>query len=335
MHSGEAFFLAIFGLASLPLGFALGWLTRLQSAGRADRSSFETSTRTGRPSIDSDVLLKHASAAFRSFCDVTDGLHRDVDMHGARLAAATTSLNQDRDVECVVARIVEANAWLQDQLVTAQKTIRQQAVELERRMVEANSDGLTNIANRRAFDMELQRHLARWQRHGSVFTLIMLDIDHFKNVNDRYGHLAGDAVLRATAELIKDNIREVDFVARFGGEEFAIILCEADHHSALLIADRIRKTISTAEVPWEGNALSVTVSVGVAALSRFDDVETLIKRADEAMYIAKREGRNRTALASHTPQPNELKRQTDAADRQPVTSPAEKESEHQLVVSEL
>jgi diguanylate cyclase len=306
MHSGEALVLALFGLASLPLGFVLGWLARLQGASRSECAA-DGAEKVTPATVDTQVILQHAETAFRSFCDVTDGLHHDVGLHGEKLAAATTSLHKEsKDVERVVSRIVEANAWLQDQLVTAQKTIREQALELERRMTEANSDCLTGIANRRAFDMELQRQLARWQRYGSMFTLVLIDIDHFKSVNDQYGHLGGDAVLRATAELLTSNLREVDFAARFGGEEFAVLLCETDHHTALVVADRLRKTIAAAQIPWEGQQLSITVSVGVAALSRFDDVEAVIKRADEALYVAKREGRNRTALASYTPKPGEL-----------------------------
>jgi diguanylate cyclase len=303
----QALSVAFFCGASLPVGFVLGWLASYQLSRRqAEREAPAKGSKDERPPADG--FYQHADAAFRSFTAVTDNLSHDVGVHGERIAAATSSL-ADQTPEHIggaVARIIEANGWLQNQLVIARSTIRKQSIELERRMVEANSDALTTIANRRAFDLELKCQLGRWQRYGTVFTLMLFDLDHFKRVNDRQGHLAGDAVLRATAEIIKTNLRDVDFVARFGGEEFAVILAETDHQSALAVADRIRKAIADAEIPWESEKLKVTVSVGVAALSRLDDEVALLKRADEALYISKNSGRNRTALASHIPSPEEL-----------------------------
>ncbi len=304
----QALSVAFFCGASLPVGFVLGWLARTQWMRRsAERESLRDGQLTDSDP-PSEHFFQYAEAAFRSFTAVTDDLRHDVGLHGERIAEATTSLAEQspEHISGTVSRIVEANAWLQNQLVIAQSTIRKQSVELERRMVEANSDALTAIANRRAFDLELQCQLARWQRYGSVFTLMLFDLDHFKAVNDRHGHLAGDAVLRATAEIIKNNLRDVDFVARFGGEEVAVLLVETDHQNALVVADRIRKAIADTEIPWESAKLKVTVSVGVAALSRLDDDVALLKRADEALYISKNSGRNRTALASHIPSPEEL-----------------------------
>lgn len=309
MNSVPALSVALFCGASLPIGFVLGWLA---CAHGARRSPAQNPSHDGepahRPLVPTEALLQHAEAAFRSFSAVTDELHHDVGLHGERIAAATNSLTDrsPQDMEGAVSRIVQANSWLQTQLVSAQSTIREQAIELEQRMLEANSDGLTGIANRRAFDLELRRQLARWQRYGSAFTLMLFDIDHFKAINDRHGHMAGDAVLRATAEVIKNNLREGDFAARFGGEEFAVILVETDHQSALAVADRIRKAIAAAQIPWESQKLSICVSVGLTDLSRFDDALTLVKRADEALYISKHSGRNRTTLASHIPRPEEV-----------------------------
>jgi diguanylate cyclase len=177
---------------------------------------------------------------------------------------------------------------------------------LEPHILEAHSDGLTGIGNRRAVDLELSRHLAIWQRYGTQFSVILFDIDRFKNVNDEHGHAAGDAVLRAMARVIRDNLRDVDFAARYGGEEFAVILPDTDHHGALTAGDRIRKAVAAVQVPWHDKQLSITVSVGIAGLSLRDDAAALMRRADEALYISKRAGRNRTTLASHTPQADEI-----------------------------
>jgi diguanylate cyclase (GGDEF)-like protein len=311
MFAADTLYVALFCLAFLPLGFLIGCLVATQFAQRSESARIPNDRELkSEPSAGgADLLmLQHAETAFRSFCAVTDDLHRDVGRHKEQIAAAGTSLAglPPKDVERAAARIIEANAWLQDQLLTAQSTIKHQQAELEHHILEANSDGLTGIANRRAFDLELGRHLATWQRYGTTFSVILFDIDRFKDVNDQHGHPAGDAVLRATARLIRDSLREVDFVARYGGEEFAAILPDTDHHGALIAGDRIRKAISAAQIPWDDKQLSITVSVGIAGLSLRDDAASLMRRADEALYISKRAGRNRTSLASHTPQADEL-----------------------------
>jgi diguanylate cyclase (GGDEF)-like protein len=311
MLAVETLYVALFALAFLPIGFLIGCLVAMQFVQRSDRD---------RPSADPEkkaepsasgaelLMMQHAESAFRSFCAVTDDLHRDVGRHREQLAAAGTSLTgrPPGDVERAVGRIIEANAWLQDQLLTAQATIKHQQAELEQHILEAHSDGLTGIGNRRAFDLELARRLALWQRYGTQFSVLLFDIDRFKDVNDQHGHPAGDAVLRATAKLIRDSLREVDFAARYGGEEFAVILPDTDHHGALMAGDRVRKAIADARIPWDDKQLSITVSVGIAGLSLRDDAAALMRRADEALYISKRAGRNRTTLASHTPQADEM-----------------------------
>jgi diguanylate cyclase len=293
------------------LGFLIGCLVATQFVQRRDqdRPTADQENKTEPSASGAELLvMQHAETAFRSFCAVTDDLHRDVGRHKEQLAAAGTSLAgmPPGDVERAVARIIEANAWLQDQLLTAQATIKHQQAELEQHILEAHSDGLTGIGNRRAFDLELERHLALWQRYGTKFSVLLIDIDRFKNVNDQHGHLAGDAVLRATARLIRENLREVDFAARYGGEEFAAILPDTDHHGALMAGDRVRKAIAAAQMPWEDKQLSITVSVGIAGLSLRDDAAALLRRADEALYISKNAGRNRTTFASHTPQADEV-----------------------------
>ncbi|MEX2139962.1 MAG: hypothetical protein WD894_11915 [Pirellulales bacterium] len=151
--------------AALPIGFLIGWLACAHWSSRAaQRESSRLERPKDLPSPQPESVLQYAEAAFRSFNAVTDDLHHDVGLHGERIAEATTSLSDPspEQIEGTVARIIEANAWLQQQLIVAQKTIREQSLELEQRMVEANSDGLTGIANRRAFDLELQCQLARW-----------------------------------------------------------------------------------------------------------------------------------------------------------------------------
>jgi diguanylate cyclase (GGDEF)-like protein len=162
----------------------------------------------------------------------------------------------------------------------------------------AETDPLTNLMNRRAFmdaAADAMRYFHRYNR--SIATLIV-DIDHFKRVNDHHGHAAGDAVIRRIGELIAQTLRETDKVARFGGEEFVVLLREVSEHEAHELAERIRLIIAESVTSFDGKELGVTVSIGCAAITSQDrDIEELIERADRALYAAKAAGRNCIRLA--------------------------------------
>ncbi|MFT3693684.1 MAG: sensor domain-containing diguanylate cyclase [Kofleriaceae bacterium] len=158
----------------------------------------------------------------------------------------------------------------------------------------ATTDGLTGLTNRRAFDEKFEDLLQRAQRHNYKVALLMCDIDHFKNVNDTYGHPIGDEVLRRVASVLKEVPRKIDVPARYGGEEFVVLLDNVDVAQAKAVAERIRIEISKLVVDTEKGALSVTESIGVAAFpDDARDRETLKERADLALYHAKHTGRNR------------------------------------------
>lgn len=155
-------------------------------------------------------------------------------------------------------------------------------------------DGLTQIYNKRYFIETVQREIGRARRYGRDLSLIMFDIDLFKNINDTFGHLAGDFILKLLAQLIKANIRREDILARYGGEEFVIILPEISHSNALLIAEKIRRLVEEAEFKFEETNIPVTVSLGVSTLNdEFQTESDFIKNADTRMYEAKRAGRNK------------------------------------------
>jgi diguanylate cyclase (GGDEF)-like protein len=163
-------------------------------------------------------------------------------------------------------------------------------------------DGLTGLYNRRAFDEQLRHALGREDRQKGRLGLVLLDIDHFKKLNDTFGHPAGDAVLRHTAQVVEQHLRRADEAARFGGEEFALILPGTDEAGALRLAERVRGGVEKAQLVFEGARLSVTVSLGVAVWpSDGKDEETLLGAADRALYAAKQSGRNRVAAASSLP----------------------------------
>ena len=154
-------------------------------------------------------------------------------------------------------------------------------------------DGLTQIFNKRYFAETLEREIGRAQRYRRDLSLILFDIDHFKNVNDTYGHLAGDSVLKQLANVIKGRIRREDVLARYGGEEFAIILPEIDHHNALAFGEKIRRITEKALFRFEDTDIPVTVSVGIATLTpEVQDLPEFVKMADDRLYAAKANGRN-------------------------------------------
>lgn len=163
----------------------------------------------------------------------------------------------------------------------------------------AATDELTGLINHRRLQEVLEREVRRAERYGTSLSLVMLDVDDFKHVNDRHGHQQGDRVLRAVADAVRNTVRDVDFVARYGGEELAVALPEMDAEGAAAVGERIREAIAAAAVPTrDGAPLSVTASIGVAVLdldsfSRQD----LIAAADAALYRAKRTGKNRVVVA--------------------------------------
>jgi two-component system, cell cycle response regulator len=155
-------------------------------------------------------------------------------------------------------------------------------------------DGLTQISNKRFFMESLEREIARAHRYQRAMSLAMFDIDHFKRINDTYGHLAGDYVLKQLASAVKLKIRREDLFARYGGEEFAIVLPEITLAAALTFAEKIRQVVEEHEFRFENTSIDVTISMGVAIADEdVRDVDELIKRADERLYAAKAAGRNR------------------------------------------
>jgi two-component system cell cycle response regulator len=190
---------------------------------------------------------------------------------------------------------------LQERLRDMQKTLEQQSI----------TDALTGLKNRRFFDERLPEEFRRAQRYGDYLSLIMIDLDHFKDVNDRYGHPAGDAVLREAASLIRASIRDPDICARYGGEEFAVILPKTHMAGALAVAERIWRELGAKEYaippgaqPAPGadatapRAVRVTASIGIAFYPSKDITsgELLLRYADQALYQGKRAGRNTICL---------------------------------------
>jgi diguanylate cyclase (GGDEF)-like protein len=159
----------------------------------------------------------------------------------------------------------------------------------------AHTDALTGLGNRHWMRTMFEREVMRTQHSQKTLCLMMIDVDNFKVFNDRYGHIAGDRVLVAVAEALREYLRPTDLVARFGGDEFAVLLPELKLKQARQTAERIRQQVAALSPPSLSTA--ITVSIGIACQERTDDVATLVQRADTAMYGAKEAGRNRVAVA--------------------------------------
>jgi diguanylate cyclase (GGDEF)-like protein len=173
--------------------------------------------------------------------------------------------------------------------------------QLEKKLEsQAQVDYLTNLSNRRYFMEQAEMELSRSRRFGKSLSLLMMDIDFFKKVNDKHGHNAGDEVLRKLADVCRQTLRTVDIVGRMGGEEFAIILPETEMVKALEAAERLRESIAQAKVPMEsGLSLQFTVSIGVTSqIYLNDNIDVLLSQADKALYKAKESGRNKVCVAT-------------------------------------
>ena len=154
-------------------------------------------------------------------------------------------------------------------------------------------DSLTGCYNKEETEIFLETFLKNFLRYKTPFSVLMIDIDYFKKINDTYGHLAGDFILKKVAEIMKSLIRDTDICGRFGGEEFIIALPNTKIIGALRLAERIRKTIENTSFDYNGKKIKITLSIGVTSASKNDSIYSLIERADEALYEAKRKGRNR------------------------------------------
>lgn len=178
-------------------------------------------------------------------------------------------------------------------------------MEILRLMAVATTDPLTGVGNRRSLDQEISRRMAIFRRYQTPCSLLLIDADHFKAINDTHGHDVGDRVLQAIVRSVQATLRDIDFLFRLGGEEFVALLPETGAANAAIAAERIRTAVNQLRVPVNGQLLQFSVSQGGAQLDGKDSPESWLKRADEALYEAKRAGRNRVVFA-RSPKPNHV-----------------------------
>jgi diguanylate cyclase len=251
----------------------------------------------GRKATPADVVDRHQFLAFlRNLSNWTSEFSGDVSKYQSQLnslndRAQSGSPARREEVAALLADIMRANRQLQERLDSAEEKLESQTDQISNYLAEARTDGLTGLFNRRAFDKATDELFADWLKKDQAFSVGLIDIDHFKQINDTYGHPAGDAVLRHIAGTLQTELNEALCVARYGGEEFAMLtLASAEDAAAAL--DHLRGSVSRVEVKYDDKVISVTLSAGVSRIAADDKIGTLVRRADEALYAAKLGGRN-------------------------------------------
>ncbi len=229
----------------------------------------------------------------------------DLAGHGKNLGELAEKINTAHDFEGIreivdqmleeTRGLIKSGSRLQSRMSVSTQDLKQLSLELEQSQKEAQTDALTGLANRRGLEKVFELERIRAKQNMVPFSVILMDIDHFKKVNDAYGHLVGDSLLKGIARILTQYLRRNDVAARFGGEEFLVVLPETDIDGASTVAKKIQKALSRKEwkVKESGKRIgAVTVSMGVAKYTMNEPQEALVKRADDALYQAKRSGRN-------------------------------------------
>jgi diguanylate cyclase len=251
-------------------------------------------------------LVVHA--LLQDLSEGVEALHADSSKYGNSLDHHRTAIKKTMTIASIheLERVMlseldemrAANNHYRQQLDRANAKLKAQQQELDRLHADAKTDFLTKVPNRRMFDSRLNEELSRAKRYGNIFSLVLIDIDHFKQVNDVHGHLTGDRVLRAVAHVLDEHRRESDFLARYGGEEFVLLLPETSADSARTLAETVRRNVERTKFRCEETTVRLTVSIGVCEVApATDTAQSLFARVDAALYGAKERGRNRVEVA--------------------------------------
>jgi diguanylate cyclase len=207
-----------------------------------------------------------------------------------------------------IAGLLAANRQLEDDLSNTRSRMEAQATEIERTRLEARTDTLAGVDNRKSFDEKLQLFVAAWRTFAEPVVVALIDADHFKWINDTHGHQAGDRVICQIGAFLRKSVRAGDCVARFGGDEFAILLPNIEASTALKLMQRIvaQAAAHHFEIGGSGHCAAVTLSIGIAQAISGDTPESLLKRADDALYKAKHGGRNQVQASTDVPHQSQL-----------------------------
>ncbi|UZK02449.1 GGDEF domain-containing protein [Venatoribacter cucullus] len=259
------------------------------SAGQADR-------KQAREALDS--MVREQIADIRSVVTGSGDLGElgvSVRDHLMLIVEAMDKYQREEDER--EQRLAEKLELLQKRLNEMEQEVSDSRIAIEEQRRRASHDTLTGLPNRDAYQKKLEEELARRHRYGSPLSLVVCDVDHFKSINDTYGHLAGDKVLQLIARSLRKNLRDVDFIARYGGEEFVILMPETNAEGALLAAEKLRQTVENIPFNFRKERVPITLSFGISEFHSLESPDTVFERADKALYKAKHEGRNRSCMA--------------------------------------
>jgi len=267
---------------------------------------YDTYFSTSRLTDRIDTVGSRVADEIKQVVAMIDAAAGSATNYSESLASATEKLSRTEDRETlrvVIESLFESakameldNKKLEARLSASKQEIQQLQENLAVVRTESLTDPLTTLSNRKFFDTALEKAIVEAKAKGEPLSLMLSDIDHFKAFNDNFGHLTGDQVLRLVAVSVKQNVKGQDIAARYGGEEFAVALPNTVLRSALTVADQIRRAVMTKELMKRStgeNLGRVTISIGVAILRPGDTSQSLIERADNCLYAAKRNGRNR------------------------------------------
>lgn len=241
----------------------------LDNAVKAQVNHIKTSMKNASSLDQLKDRVNERLDAIRKHLDVHN---QQQEQHQSKLASALSSSNS---------RLME--------LETESKILQ---VKLKKKHSQAIHDSLTGIFNRLAYEERMNQEYSRWKRYKQSLSIMILDIDHFKRVNDDWGHKAGDKALKLIAKSLQKNLRESDFLARYGGEEFIVLMPETDIKAAIAVANKLREAVPASDFHYESKKVEITVSCGISQFKESDTIESAFKRADKYLYMAKQAGRN-------------------------------------------
>ncbi|MCH8499272.1 MAG: diguanylate cyclase [Marinobacter sp.] len=225
-----------------------------------------------------------------------DTLKQSVNSHIEQVATVIRCYREEEDKRDAL--LAEKMAAMKEKLAALEAHSEQVQEQLREERQRALTDVLTQLPNREAWDERLRFEFARWKRYQHPTALVIADIDHFKKVNDTYGHKSGDRVLQLVAQTLRERLRDTDFIARYGGEEFVILLPETSVDDAVKVMNGLREHVARLPFHFKNQPVSVTISAGLAPLSSADDPVEVFDLADKLLYEAKQQGRNRVVSAS-------------------------------------
>ncbi len=261
------------------LGQGLDSLQRLDDSSQALSSGLETTVKGIQNSVDSAKDLEQLKHVVNDQLD--DIRQALLEYHQQR-----DQITKDGPLLETIKQLLKRIDELESQSLAVQ-------AELEEQRRKATHDLLTGLPNRAAYLERSDQEFQRWQRYGNPLSIAIADIDSFKRINDTYGHSAGDKVLQVIAKVLNKRIRKTDFIARFGGEEFVMLMPETDVQAGVKMLEKVRETIAGCPFHFKGEDVQITSSFGVAEFSEGDTVDAVLERADKALYKAKEQGRNK------------------------------------------